>query len=235
MPLSNEQHFELEQFKREVELKNPSDFLQFGANYFNQKLEIQRNFIKNQEELTLSKGIVLFPPMSQHDSVSLSVGSNQRSQSRTSVSLSNPNFRSNSRSGVNAFNNNNTNNNHNDPLAPNPLNATNRRQSSNGMIFKSPFGTVDPRKTPVTISEDPISASTNATTPPSNIKAPIPSSASLSLFPSSTSNNNSNNNIFKGGFNVGQESSRKRINSPLDPSDTTTKRKTTPTPDDNDE
>ncbi|CDO94280.1 unnamed protein product [Kluyveromyces dobzhanskii CBS 2104] len=66
---------ELDLFKNEVEQKLPGDFLQFAANYFTKRLEQQRTFIRNQESLALSKGIVLFPSTSKHDSVAASSAS----------------------------------------------------------------------------------------------------------------------------------------------------------------
>lgn len=73
MPLPQEYQLELALFEREIELHSPSDFLQFAANYFNKRLEIQRKFIKNQEQLAHSKGIILFPTAnSRSDSVSAS-------------------------------------------------------------------------------------------------------------------------------------------------------------------
>ncbi|CAL9730252.1 cAMP-dependent protein kinase regulatory subunit [Monosporozyma unispora] len=208
MSLTDEQQFELDQFRREIELKNPFDFLQFGANYFNQKLEIQRNFIKKQEDLALSKGIVLFPPMSQHNSISLPVEpSSQRS--RSSFSVSSQNFRSNSRNALGDL----------PTIVSSPTESG--ISSEAPTMFKSPFDDTEPsgRKSvsPMVISEDPKTSSRNATNPPAAIKAPIPSTS------------NSPDNIFKGGFDVGKESYKKRINSPLDPSDTTNRR-TTPTP-----
>lgn len=246
MPLSDEQQFELDQFKKEVEIRNPSDFLQFGANYFNQRLEVQRKFIKKQEELSLSKGIVLFPPMSQHDSISLTSPQmvNSRSQSRTSVSFSNPNFGSNSKMTFSTATSKNSNRiESKDPLAKNSNNENS--------AFKPSFD----------IDDDPISnTNVNTNNPQASIKAPVPHSATkvntticpppaspaaapapsssspstsespTSVIQSSSNTCTFNNNIFKGGFNIGQESSRKRINSPLDPFDPTTKRKSTPPP-----
>ncbi|CCK71698.1 cAMP-dependent protein kinase regulatory subunit BCY1 KNAG_0H02830 [Huiozyma naganishii CBS 8797] len=58
---SQEQQQELELFKAEATRENPEDFVQFGANYFNKRLEVQRAFVKRQEKLALSKNIVLFP------------------------------------------------------------------------------------------------------------------------------------------------------------------------------
>ncbi|KAG0676521.1 hypothetical protein C6P41_001320 [Kluyveromyces marxianus] len=66
---------ELNLFSREVEQKQPVDFLQFAANYFNKRLEQQRTFVRNQESLALSKGIVLFPSTTKHDSVAASSAS----------------------------------------------------------------------------------------------------------------------------------------------------------------
>lgn len=66
---------ELDHFMREVDEKDPSDFLQFAANYFNKRLEQQRIFVRNQESLGLAKGIVLFPAMTKHDSVAASSAS----------------------------------------------------------------------------------------------------------------------------------------------------------------
>lgn len=207
MTITPEQQFELDQFKREIELKKPIDLLQFGANYFNKKLEIQRNFIKNQEDLALTKGIVLFPPMSQHNSISIPPSS------RLSVS-----FRSSSHANLldNSTSNINTNkfiDDNSDPIS---------KSNSNININASPRSQ---NKTPVATFNDNTNSGINfKTTFDSNI-----SNSSLN----DNSNDNSNipttsssfsDNIFKGGFNVGQESSKKRINSPLDPSEATNKK-----------
>ncbi|CAL9735229.1 cAMP-dependent protein kinase regulatory subunit [Monosporozyma servazzii] len=207
MSLSNEQKSELDQFRREIELKKPSDFLQFGANYFNQKLEIQRNFIKKQEALALSKGIALFPPISQHNSILLPDEASYQG-SHSSLSVQNQKFRSNSRNAVGDFS-----------TIASPKNKNNATQGTPN-FFKSSFGDGESsgRKSakPMVETEDPKTSSSNATNPLTTIKAPIPSLS------------NSPDNIFKGGFDVGKESSKKRTNSPLDPSDTTN-RKATPT------
>ncbi|CAG99219.1 cAMP-dependent protein kinase regulatory subunit BCY1 [Kluyveromyces lactis] len=84
---------ELDLFKNEVEQKQPNDFLQFAANYFTKRLEQQRTFVRNQESLALSKGIVLFPSTSKHDSVaassaSLSHGSSKANASQSGISSS---------------------------------------------------------------------------------------------------------------------------------------------------
>lgn len=230
MTLTEEQRSELDQFKKEVELRNPSDFLQFGANYFNRRLEVQRKFIKKQEELSLSKGIVLFPPMSQHDSISLNSPQPVNSQSRTSVSFSNPNFGSNSKlSSLTNINNNNKNKIKSGDESEDPL-------VDDNSIFKPSF----------TVDEDPINpqgsikapvprSATNANTtnfppPPPSSASPFSSESPISSTQSSSNTSTFNSNIFKGGFTIGQESSRKRNNDPLDPSDNTIKRKSTPPP-----
>ncbi|KAK5779827.1 cAMP-dependent protein kinase regulatory subunit BCY1 PWA37_001816 [Arxiozyma heterogenica] len=230
MPLSEEQQFELDQFKKEVELRNPSDFLQFGANYFNQRLEVQRKFIKKQEELSLSKGIVLFPPMSQHDSISLTSPQmiNSRSQSRTSITFSNPNFGSSSKlslsktTTVAAASKNNSRSESEDPLAKTPDNEN--------LLFKPSFATDEDPISNISISTNNSQVSIKAPVPAPSSSSPITSGSPISITQNSSNPSTFNNNIFKGGFNIGQEASRKRINSPLDPSDPTTKRKSTPPP-----
>lgn len=69
MPLSDEQKLEYELYQKEVERHNPSDLLQFSANYFNKRLEQQRLFMKNQEAFAMSKGITLFGKPSRSESV----------------------------------------------------------------------------------------------------------------------------------------------------------------------
>lgn len=230
MPLSEEQQFELDQFKKEVELRNPSDFLQFGANYFNQRLEVQRKFIKKQEELSLSKGIVLFPPMSQHDSISLTSPQmiNSRSQSRTSITFSNPNFGSSSKlssfktTTVAVASKNNSRSESEDPLVKTPDNENS--------LFKPSFATDEDPISNISISTSNSQVSIKAPVPALSSSSPITSGSPISITQTSSHPSTFNNNIFKGGFDIGQEASRKRINSPLDPSDPTTKRKSTPPP-----
>lgn len=72
MPLSTEQKLELDLFEKELELQNPTDTLQFAANYFNKRLELQRGFVRDQAKLALSKGIILFPPTAKSDSTAAS-------------------------------------------------------------------------------------------------------------------------------------------------------------------
>ncbi|CCF55695.1 hypothetical protein KAFR_0A02590 [Kazachstania africana CBS 2517] len=61
MAITSDQKNEIDLFHKQVEIENPSDIIQFGANYFNRRLELQRGFIKKQENFALSKGISLFP------------------------------------------------------------------------------------------------------------------------------------------------------------------------------
>lgn len=68
MSLSQDQLDELTLFKKEIIQTKPQDFLQFAANYFNKRLEQQRTFVRNQDSLALSKGIVLFPNTMKQDS-----------------------------------------------------------------------------------------------------------------------------------------------------------------------
>lgn len=145
--LSQEQQGELDLFQKEIEQQNPDDFLQFSANYFNKRLEQQRDFIKNQEKLASSKGIILFPNQTRHDSMSASASVTGRART--------------------------------------PIDDDN-----NNVIFKSPFIDNDPHSNP-------------------------------------NSTNSSSTQLFKGGFNIGQES-RKRVNTPLDPADPN--KRSTPTP-----
>ncbi|SCV99940.1 LAFE_0B05886g1_1 [Lachancea fermentati] len=84
MPSSQGPADELNLFSKKVQEEQPEDFLQFASNYFNRRLEQQRVFIRNQEALALSKGIVLFPHASKHDSVT-AAGSLQGSATRPST------------------------------------------------------------------------------------------------------------------------------------------------------
>ncbi|AGO11677.1 AaceriADL099Cp [[Ashbya] aceris (nom. inval.)] len=61
MVLSQEHRDLLDAFQKELEQRRPGDLLQFAANYFNKKLEEERLFVRSQESLALSKGVVLFP------------------------------------------------------------------------------------------------------------------------------------------------------------------------------
>ncbi|KAG0669351.1 hypothetical protein C6P45_003876 [Maudiozyma exigua] len=121
MPLSQEYQFELALFEKEIELQKPNDLLQFAANYFNKRLELQRNFIKNQEQLAKSKGIILFPTTNnRNDSVS------------ASNAISQPNSHSNSNVDI-----------------PSQLsrNGTPTDSHQQNVKFKSPFVDNDPHAT----------------------------------------------------------------------------------------
>ena len=83
MPLSSEQKLELDLFEKELELQNPTDTLQFAANYFNKRLELQRGFVRDQAKLALSKGIILFPPTAKSDSTAASNAALKSSNSST--------------------------------------------------------------------------------------------------------------------------------------------------------
>ncbi|SMN21145.1 similar to Saccharomyces cerevisiae YIL033C BCY1 Regulatory subunit of the cyclic AMP-dependent protein kinase (PKA) [Maudiozyma saulgeensis] len=122
MPLSQEYQFELSLFEKEIDLQKPSDFLQFAANYFNKRLELQRQFIKNQEQLAKSKGIILFPTNNNRND-SISAGN----------AISNPNSHSNSNVDI-----------------PSQLsrNGTPVDNNSQNVKFKSPFADNDPHTVP---------------------------------------------------------------------------------------
>ncbi|CAB4255739.1 similar to Saccharomyces cerevisiae YIL033C BCY1 Regulatory subunit of the cyclic AMP- dependent protein kinase (PKA) [Maudiozyma barnettii] len=122
MPLSQEYQFELSLFEKEIELQKPSDFLQFASNYFNKRLELQRQFIKNQEQLAKSKGIILFPTNNNRND-SVSAGN----------AISNPNSHSNSNVDI-----------------PSQLsrNATPVDSHAQNVKFKSPFADNDPHTVP---------------------------------------------------------------------------------------
>ncbi|RLV93615.1 cAMP-dependent protein kinase regulatory subunit [Spathaspora sp. JA1] len=55
---------ELSQLQREILTKNPSDILQFCANYFNSKLQAQRSQLWDNQAKANAAGIDLFPPVS---------------------------------------------------------------------------------------------------------------------------------------------------------------------------
>ncbi|GAX72498.1 cAMP-dependent protein kinase regulatory subunit [Saccharomyces cerevisiae] len=57
--LPKESQAELQLFQNEINAANPSDFLQFSANYFNKRLEQQRAFLKAREPEFKAKNIVL--------------------------------------------------------------------------------------------------------------------------------------------------------------------------------
>ncbi|CAH6719602.1 cAMP-dependent protein kinase regulatory subunit [[Candida] jaroonii] len=52
---------ELNQLQNEIISKNPVDIIQFCANYFNAKLELQRSYLWQQQSKAKSAGINLFP------------------------------------------------------------------------------------------------------------------------------------------------------------------------------
>ncbi|EGV66198.1 hypothetical protein PSN45_003366 [Yamadazyma tenuis] len=59
---------ELNQLQKEIIAKNPVDVLQFCANYFNSKLELQRSYLWQQQARAKAAGLNLFPNI---DNVSL--------------------------------------------------------------------------------------------------------------------------------------------------------------------
>lgn len=61
--MSNKQYItdELNQLQNEIVAKNPVDVLQFCANYFNSKLELQRSYLWQQQGRAKAAGISLFP------------------------------------------------------------------------------------------------------------------------------------------------------------------------------
>lgn len=80
MPFSKNQEIELELYEAEVNRQNPSDLLQFSANYFNKRLEQQRSFAKRQESTAGSKGMVLFPVASERECTAAGAWSNSELQ-----------------------------------------------------------------------------------------------------------------------------------------------------------
>lgn len=68
MPLEQQQQLELDEYLSKVDDVSPPDFIQFSANYFNKRLEQQREFIKNQERLAIANGIILFPAPTRTES-----------------------------------------------------------------------------------------------------------------------------------------------------------------------
>lgn len=133
MPLSQEHQSEFDLFENEIEQHNPADILQFAANYFNKRLEIQRNFIKNQEQLAKSKGIILFPTTNN---------------SNDSVSASNAISASNSHSNSNVD-------------IPAPISRNITPVDNSNVKFKSPFVDNDPHSVNTHDDNDPIGATSN--------------------------------------------------------------------------
>lgn len=179
MPLSQEYQLELALFEREIELHNPADFLQFAANYFNKRLEIQRKFIKNQEQLAHAKGIILFPTAnSRSDSISAS--------NAVSGAPSGPN--SHSSSGIDIagqLSRGLT------PVEQHPAgnSAAAAASAGNFVKFKSPFVDNDPHAPGHGDAPSPASAAAPAAAP---AVAPAPTHSAA---PSG---------IFKGSFNLGE-------------------------------
>ncbi|KAH3902796.1 probable cAMP-dependent protein kinase regulatory subunit [Saccharomycodes ludwigii] len=58
---------ELDKFIKKVKLDNPNDFFQYGAQYFQNKLQTQREYLKNIESKALEHGLILFPSNITHD------------------------------------------------------------------------------------------------------------------------------------------------------------------------
>ncbi|KAF4000312.1 Cyclic nucleotide-binding domain family protein [Saccharomyces cerevisiae] len=79
--LPKESQAELQLFQNEINAANPSDFLQFSANYFNKRLEQQRAFLKAREPEFKAKNIVLFPEPEESFSRPQSAQSQSRSRS----------------------------------------------------------------------------------------------------------------------------------------------------------
>ena len=86
--LSKESQAELQLFQNEIAAANPSDLLQFSANYFNQRLEQQRAFLKAREPEFRAKNIVLFPETDE--SLSRPQSAQSQSRSRSSVMFKSP-------------------------------------------------------------------------------------------------------------------------------------------------
>lgn len=86
--LPKESQAELQLFQNEINAANPSDFLQFSANYFNKRLEQQRAFLKAREPEFKAKNIVLFPE--PEESFSRPQSAQSQSRSRSSVMFKSP-------------------------------------------------------------------------------------------------------------------------------------------------
>ncbi|EGW33552.1 camp-dependent protein kinase regulatory subunit [Spathaspora passalidarum NRRL Y-27907] len=123
---------ELSQLQREILTKNPTDILQFCANYFNSKLQAQRTHLWEQQAKANAAGIDLFPPVTNISLNASGIGFLQDRQ---------PSFKS-------PFGLNDPHSNHDDdPHAPasnfNPQQSTQAPQSANsepaGSLFKSNF------------------------------------------------------------------------------------------------
>lgn len=72
---------ELVQLQKEITTKNPNDILQFCANYFNTKLELQRSQLWPQQSKAKAAGITLFPQINNINTNNYGNGSNNRQPS----------------------------------------------------------------------------------------------------------------------------------------------------------
>lgn len=72
---------ELNQLQKEIISKNPNDILQFCANYFNTKLELQRSQLWSQQIKAKAAGITLFPQINNININNYNNGSNNRQPS----------------------------------------------------------------------------------------------------------------------------------------------------------
>lgn len=94
MALSKNQKIELELYEAEINRQKPSDLLQFSANYFNKRLEQQRSFAKKQESVAGSKGMVLFPLVSEQECAAAGAWSNNDVEEKKDDDASDVTFKS---------------------------------------------------------------------------------------------------------------------------------------------
>lgn len=127
-PLTPQYARELELLQQELASHNPTDVLQFCANYFNSKLELQRCHLWQQEAKALAAGINLFPVVS--------VNSSNAASRLLSSSTKQPSFKS-------PFSDNDPHaNHHDDPLGGSqssaaPPSSETKAPDSSSNLFKS--------------------------------------------------------------------------------------------------
>lgn len=187
---------ELVQLQKEITAKNPVDVLQFCANYFNTKLELQRAQLWQQQNKARAAGIVLFP---KTDNVSVnSSGNGSSAPNGRQPSFKSP-FGDNDPHLIHVH--------HDDPGAPAPASASTDHASSTtaaaGGLFRSQFGNSGSSHNPIqkevdpSDPNDPGAASASASSPfgPSSagpiLAAPASGSPTSATHFTNTTNTNS--------------------------------------------
>lgn len=158
---------ELNQLQKEITAKNPVDVLQFCANYFNSKLELQRSYLWQQQGKAKAAGINLFPNI---DNVSLMSNSHVNSRQPSFKSPFNANENDPHQLFKDDYNTNHATNEKPlpelDPNDPSPNNSSN----NNSHPFKSPtHDPTDPGPTDPAHAEE----ARDKPQPLSNTKIPV--------------------------------------------------------------